>query len=62
MYPADEVPPFVRAGTREEEAAQHPWLGWNTAATLPATHGDATLRQMRSAAAAPVSRTVACFC
>ena len=49
MYDPDQLQPFVRKPSAEEEAQAHPWLGWDTSATLPASRTDeATLRHMRS--------------
>ena len=51
MHDPDHVSPFVRAADPATEAAAHPWLGWNTDTTLPAsTMGgdDGLLRHMRS--------------
>ena len=51
MHDPDHVSPFVRAADPATEAAVHPWLGWNTDTTLPAsTMGgdDGLLRHMRS--------------
>eukprot|EP01052_Picozoa_sp_SAG31_P012064 SAG31_NODE_696_length_12754_cov_9.480759_4_plen_349_part_00 len=49
MYDPQSVRPFVRKASPAKESEVHPWLSWNTAATLPASQTDeATLRHMRS--------------
>ena len=49
MYDPDQLQPFVRKPSAQEESQAHPWLGWDTSATLPASQSDeAMLRHMRS--------------